>query len=142
MLRFGTPLLPFLLGLAWGGSPGPLPVYIEDSHAGTFYWIVQNLPLNREHQLALIDAHSDASEILHSDSIRQEVLRATTEGKMEELVAAWRAQGQIQCFNWIEPLIPNPISKVWWTPAETLTASEAALKRREVGREINAHEAA
>ena len=48
-----------------------LPVYIEDSHAGTFYWAIQNLALNRDVQLVLIDAHSDSSEVFDSDAVRQ-----------------------------------------------------------------------
>ena len=134
----------FLLtsGEARGGSPADLPVYLEDSHAGTFYWILQNLPLNREYGLVLIDAHSDASEILNSDSIRRQVLRAATDARLEQLVRAWRSRGTIQSFNWVEPLIPSPIAKVWGVPAEKLTANEIAGKRHDVEREINAHEPA
>ncbi len=142
MLRLAALLLPFVLGSACSGSPGALPVYIEDSHAGTFYWIVQNLPLDREYDLVLIDAHCDASEILDSDLVRDRVLRAAGEGGLEQLVGAWRAKGRIQSFDWIEPLIPDPIAKVWWVPAASLTSGQAAAKLREVRLRINAHESA
>jgi hypothetical protein len=142
LLRAGAAVFLLTSGMARGGSTADLPVYIEDSHAGTFYWILQNLPLNREHGLVLIDAHSDASEILNSDSIRRQVLRAATDGQLEQLVRAWRSRGAIQSFNWVEPLIPSPIAKVWWVPAEKLTVNEIVGKRHDVEREINAHEPA
>ena len=51
-----------------------LPIYIEDNHAGTFYWLAQNIDLDQSYTLVLFDAHSDASGIFDSDKIR-EVLR-------------------------------------------------------------------
>ncbi len=47
-----------------------LPVYIEDNHAGTFYWLAQNIDLDQSYTLILFDAHSDASGIFDSDKIR------------------------------------------------------------------------
>jgi len=127
---------------AFASTPVNLPVYIEDSHAGTFYWIIQNLPLDREVQLVLIDAHSDASEILNSDAIRQEVLRAATDNQLEALVRRWRSKGIIQCFNWIEPLVPHPVSKVWWIPADSMTTQQIVQAEREAVAQIDAHEEA
>src|SRR5260370_3829270 len=118
-----------------------LPVYIEDSHAGSFYWTIKTLSLTRDAQVVLIDAHSDSSEVFDSDAIRQKVLQAAGNGQLDDLAQRWRSKGVIQCFNWIEPLIPHPITKVWWVPAESLTALEIAQKRREVREQINAHEA-
>src|SRR4030095_2766847 len=40
-----------------------LPIYIEDNHAGTFYWLAQNIDLDQACTLILFDAHSDASGI-------------------------------------------------------------------------------
>ena len=112
-----------------------IPVYIEDSHAGSFYWVIQNLALNRDVQLVLIDAHTDSSEVFDSDAVRQKVLQAATSGQLDDLVRKWRSRGVIQCFDWIEPLIPHPITKVWWvTPAGRIQ------DRREVREQINAHE--
>lgn len=142
LLRAGAAVFLLTSGLALAGSPADLPVYIEDSHAGTFYWILQSLPLNRAYGLVLIDAHSDASEILNSDSIRSQVLRAATDGALEQLARAWRSRGAIQSFNWVEPLIPSPIARVWWVPAERLTANQIERKRHEAERQINAHESA
>jgi len=47
-----------------------LPIYIEDNHAGTFYWLAQNIDLDQSYTLILFDAHSDASGIFDSDKIR------------------------------------------------------------------------
>ncbi len=110
-----------------------LPVYIEDSHAGTFYWAIRNLPLNRDIQLVLIDAHSDASEVFNSDAIRQRVLQARSADDIDELTRKWRARGVIQSYNWIEPLVPHPVSKVWWVPGRPRTPREAI-------QQINAYE--
>jgi hypothetical protein len=132
----------FLTGGAFAAAPVNLPVYIEDSHAGTFYWIIQNLPLDHDYQLVLIDAHSDASEILHSDTIRADVLRAASDNQLDQLFHRWRSTGTIQCFNWIEPLIPQPISKVWWVPAKSMSSEQIAQKRGETVLQINAHEEA
>jgi hypothetical protein len=112
-----------------------LPVYIEDSHAGSFYWAIQNLDLNRDIQLVLIDAHSDSSEVFDSDAVRQKVLQAATSGDLDGLVRKWRSHGVIQCFDWVEPLIPHPFTKVWW-----VTPALRAQDRREVREQINAHE--
>jgi len=138
-------LVPVMLLLAAGtvfaAAPANLPVYIEDSHAGSFYWLIQNLPLQRDYELVLIDAHSDASEILNSDSIREKILKAAGNNQLGSLARRWRSAGAIQSFNWIEPLMPHPIAKVWWIPAESLPEAEIAQKRQEVQQEINAHEA-
>ena len=77
MTKRSTAVLWLLLagGAAFAGGPVNLPVYVEESHAGTFYWIIQNLPLNHHYQLVLIDAHSDASEVFNSDAIRAKVRR-------------------------------------------------------------------
>ena len=118
------------------------PVYFEDSHTGSFYWIIQNVPLDADYQMVLIDAHSDASEILGSDSIRDKVAEAAGQDDLGELVKRWRAAGAIQCFNWIEPLIPHPITKIWWVAGDHLTRGQIAAKQLEVTQEINAHEMA
>lgn len=127
---------------AFAHSPANLPVYFEDAHTGSFYWIIQNVPTDADYQLVLIDAHSDASEILGSDSIRHKVAQAAGDDSLDLLVRRWRAAGVIQCFNWIEPLIPHPITKVWWVAGDHLSDEQIAARRREVGQEIDAHEMA
>lgn len=139
-LRFSVCL--GLCATAFARSPASLPVYFEDAHTGSFYWIIQNVPLNRDYQLVLIDAHSDASEILDSDSIRHKVFEAAGGNTLDRLAQQWRANGTIQCYNWIEPLIPHPITKVLWVAGDVLTEGQTAQKRSEVQREINAHEMA
>jgi len=127
-------------GAAFARAPASLPVYVEDSHAGSFHWMIRNLPLGRDYQLVLIDAHSDASEILGSDSVRQRILEAAGANQLDSLIGQWRRDGAIQAFNWIEPLMPHPVSKVWWIPADSLPAGGIERRKREVCQEINAHE--
>ena len=92
-------------------SSARLPIYIEDSHAGTFYFLAKYLDLDRAHTLLLFDAHSDASPIFNSDSIRA-ALRSTIGAHAEDdLIRAWRESGKIQCYNWIEPLMPLPFER-------------------------------
>src|SRR5262245_54151172 len=101
-----------------------LPIYIEDNHAGTFYWLAQNIDLDQSYTLILFDAHSDASGIFDSDKIRYALRNVTSAQDRQTLLDRWRGNGAIQCFNWIEPLMPAPIRKVIWVPAEKLSASE------------------
>ena len=116
-----------------------MPVYIEDSHAGSYYWFVENLSLTRELQLVLVDAHSDADQVFDSDAIRREVLRGASDGRLGEVLRGWRSQGVIQCFDWIEPLLPRPISRVCWIAGESLSAEQLAFKRQAVAEHIDAH---
>lgn len=129
-------------GFAFARSRATLPVYIEDAHTGSYYWMIQNLSLQRDYQLVLIDAHSDASGILGSDTIRQRVMESAGSDRLKTLVREWRSKGTIQCYDWIEPLLPHPITKVWWIPAESLTATEIARRQQEVDAEIDAHQEA
>ncbi|HLJ50487.1 MAG TPA: hypothetical protein VKU01_30955 [Bryobacteraceae bacterium] len=69
-----------------------LPIYIEDSHGGTFYWAIRNLPLDADAQLVLIDAHSDASEVFNSDAVRQQVLHAASAGALDDVIQKWRSR--------------------------------------------------
>jgi len=129
-------------GFAFAGSPAILPVYIEDAHTGSYYWMIKNLSLQRDYQLVLVDAHSDASAILGSDTIRQRVMDSASNDQLVSLVRQWRSKGTIHCYDWIEPLMPHPITKVWWIPAESLTDAEIARKQQEVRAEIDAHQEA
>ncbi|MGO9437198.1 MAG: hypothetical protein ACLP00_23240 [Terracidiphilus sp.] len=104
--------------------------------------MIQNLRLQGDYQLVLIDAHSDASGILWSDTIRQKVMESAGSDQLEPLVRQWRSKGTIQCYNWIEPLLPRPISKVWWIPGESLSPAEIARKKQDVSDEIDANQEA
>src|SRR6266436_8863857 len=101
-----------------------LPIYIEDNHAGTFYWLAQNINLDEPCTLILFDAHSDASGIFDSDRIRGALRNVASVQERQTLLDRWRGKGAVQCFNWIEPLMPAPIEKVIWVPAEKLSASQ------------------
>jgi hypothetical protein len=107
-----------------------LPIYIEDNHAGTFYWLAQHIDLDQPHTLIHFDAHSDASGIFDSDKIRDGIRNVVSTRDREALLDRWRHAGGIQCFNWIEPLMPAPIAKVIWVPAEELSADEAGKRRQ------------
>ncbi len=101
-----------------------LPIYIEDNHAGTFYWLAQNLDLDQPSTLILFDAHSDASGIFDSDKIRDALRNVASLQGRQTLLDHWRSEGAVQCFNWIEPLMPAPIARVIWVPAGKLSTSE------------------
>src|SRR5205823_12806599 len=101
-----------------------LPIYIEDNHAGTFYWLAQNVDLDQPCTLILFDAHSDASGIFDSDKIREALRKVPSPQDRQVLLDRWRHAGGVQCFNWIEPLMPAPIARVIWVPAEKLSATE------------------
>jgi hypothetical protein len=104
-----------------------LPIYIEDNHAGTFYWLAQHVDLDQPCTLILFDAHSDASGIFDSDKIRAALRNVSSGQDRQTLLDRWRAKGAVQCFNWIEPLMPAPIAKVIWMPAEKLSSAEIGI---------------
>jgi Putative enzyme of poly-gamma-glutamate biosynthesis (capsule formation) len=116
-----------------------LPIYIEDNHAGTFYWLAQNIDLDQSHTLVLFDAHSDASGIFDSDKIREALRKVASVQNRQTLLDRWRSKGIVQCFNWIEPLMPAPIEKVIWVPAERLLPSQIREARQEATGFLDAH---
>ena len=101
-----------------------LPIYIEDNHAGTFYWLAQNIDLDQPHTLILFDAHSDASGIFDSDKTRDALRNVASTRDRQKLLDRWRGKCAVQCFNWIEPLMPAPIEKVIWIPADKLSEGQ------------------
>jgi len=116
-----------------------LPIYIEDNHAGTFYWLAQNIDLDQSYTLVLFDAHSDASGIFDSDKIRDALRDVASNEARQELLDRWRSKGTVQCFSWIEPLMPAPIEKVIWVPAEKLSASQIRERREEATAFLDGH---
>jgi len=116
-----------------------LPIYIEDNHAGTFYWLAQNIDLDQPYTLVLFDAHSDASGIFDSDRIRDALRNVASMQDRQILLDRWRSKGTVQCFNWIEPLMPAPIEKVIWVPAEKLSASQIRERREEATAFLDGH---
>jgi hypothetical protein len=119
-----------------------LPIHLEESHAGTFYQWVETLPFNEAHTLVLVDAHSDANGVANSDAIRSAIRQGPTLEKRAEMLKAWRRQGRIQCFNWLEPLMPAPLAKVIWIPAVHLEEKERAKLEAEAREYLDAHEEA
>ena len=117
---------------------GP-PIYIEDNHAGTFYWLAQKIDLDQSYTLVLFDAHSDASGIFDSDKIRNALRSVVSAQDRQTLLDRWRSKGSVQCFNWIEPLMPAPIEKVIWVPAENLSTSQISEYRQKATALLDGH---
>ncbi len=117
-----------------------LPVWIEESHAGSFYFFVETLRLSEPHTLVLFDAHSDANGIPKSDSIREAIRRGPTLEKRHEMLDEWRKQGRIQCFDWIEPLMPLPFAEVIWVAAEKLDEAERQRMEIDAREYLDGHE--
>jgi cell wall-associated NlpC family hydrolase len=116
-----------------------LPIYLEDNHAGTFYWLAQNVDLDQSYTLVLFDAHSDASGIFDSDKVRHALRNVTSAQDRQSLLDRWRSKGTVQCFNWIEPLMRAPIEKVIWVPAEKLSESQICEHRRKATPLLDGH---
>src|SRR5436190_8116803 len=116
-----------------------LPIYIEDNHAGTFYWLAQYADLDQPCTMILFDAHSDASGIFDSDKIRETLRNEASPHDRRALLDHWRRTGAIQCFNWIEPLMPAPIAKVIWVPAEKLSVAEIRKRTQEATALLDGH---
>ena len=119
-----------------------LPIHLEESHAGAFYHLVETLPLREAHTLVLIDAHCDANGMANSDEIRKAIRRGPTVKQRVEMLAEWRRTGKIQCYNWIEPLMPAPIAEVIWIPAARLTEAERVALETDAREYLDAHEEA
>lgn len=116
---------------AFCGATQVLPVYIEDNHAGSYYWLTENLDVNRKYTLINFDAHSDASAIFDSDVIRNALQAGASTKERALLIDQWRNNGTIQSFSWIEPLMPAPISKVIWVPGDKLAEVEKTKRENQ-----------
>lgn len=116
-LRLAVLLLLVAAGRWAAAAPITLPIYIEDNHAGSFYWLAEHLDLDEQYTLIHFDAHSDASAVFDSDKIRERLRRVGSLEERHELLERWRVVGVIQCFNWIEPLMPAPVERVIWVHA-------------------------
>jgi poly-gamma-glutamate capsule biosynthesis protein CapA/YwtB (metallophosphatase superfamily) len=128
--RQGIALLACTLVAGWAGAgPITVPIYIEDSHAGSFYWLAGELDLDQPHTLVHFDAHTDASAIFDSDKIRERLRGVGSLEERRELLGGWRASGVVQCYNWIEPLIPAPIASVIWVRDRNARHRSEALEQ-------------
>jgi Bacterial capsule synthesis protein PGA_cap len=103
-----------------GSGGARLPIYLEESHAGSFYFLASRLDLDRPYTLVLFDAHSDASPIFNSDAVRTALRTVNLPDAETDLFKTWRDSGKVQCYNWIEPLMPLPFARVIWVPPGNL----------------------
>jgi len=53
-------------------------------------------------------------------------------------VREWRQTGRIQAFNWIEPLMPAPVSRVLWVAGAELSAAAKNRLQAEAGEALDA----
>ncbi len=112
-----------------------LPIYFEDNHLGSFHFFATVLDLDEPHALILIDAHSDATMIDSSDDLRRSLRRVVSPKERENRIVAWRENGLLQAYNWIEPLMPSPLAQVLWIARPTLDDS----KKRQLIAEAHEH---
>ncbi len=117
-----------------------VPVYIQDYHTGSFYWLARHLDWYKEYRLILFDAHSDAFAVYHSQTLKQDLRHAVEQGRLNELLEALRSHNIIQCYNWLEPLLPRPINSVIWVPPTYVDAEAEKRFRAQVKRELCARD--
>ena len=130
----------FWLGAVPVTAAPTLPVYIEDCHAGSFYWLAQTLDLDQPYLLLHFDAHSDTNAIFGSDDVRDALRKVVNIDERTRRLESWRKLGTVQCFNWIEPLMPRPFERVVWVPAERLSSTERTVRQNEARAYLDAHE--
>lgn len=105
-----------------------LPIHIEDNHGGSFYFLAERLDPGEGCHLLLFDEHSDATAVPGSDHIHHMLLQCR-HGDRTPFFASLKKRGIIQCFNWIEPLMPSFIAKVTWIRPPDDVRSQKALKK-------------
>ena len=128
--------------MAMGGAQ-KLPIYIEESHAGSFYFLADRLAgAEKPHRLILFDAHSDASAIYGSDQIRAALAKCSSAEQRAEMFRKWRTRGIVQCFDWIEPLVPELVSDVVWIPQQKMTEADRLSRQTKARSQLDAHEEA
>ena len=112
---------------AWGQGPqAPLPIYLEDNHAGTFQFLATTLDLEQPHVLVLVDAHADSSLPQGLPALRTGLRRVGTPDERDRRIRSWRRSGSVQAFDWIAPLMPSPIARVVWVRPERTGGAPAA----------------
>lgn len=121
LVRFAVGLAIACAAFVQARDADRLHVFIADNHAETFAWISRQFDPSLPHQLVLVDAHSDANAAERSDEIREQLPRVPSLQARELLTRQWRDQGRIQAYNWIEPLMPQPIRQTCWLAGTSLT---------------------
>ncbi len=115
----------------WGVQAAVPVIYLEQSHAGSFTFFTQTTDRTRDYRLLLVDAHPDSNAAVNSDAIRNGVLEVASLREQAQRLDQWRANGRIQCYNWLEPLMPRPISTVYWMPARELLRQKSTKELTE-----------
>ncbi|MBK1791157.1 CapA family protein [Persicirhabdus sediminis] len=126
-----------LLALVVNALAAELPIYLSDSHAGSFAFFASELDFDEEYTLILIDAHSDASGVFASDRLRTGLRSVLSLRQRASRAREWVENGEIQPFSWIEPLMPEPIQRVIWVAGEDLSGDELATKQAELAKHLN-----
>ncbi len=138
--RVACLLIWLVLGVGRVAAAPILPVYLEDCHAGNFYWLAQTLDLDQPYLLLHFDAHSDANALFDSDTVRDALRKVVNVEERTHRLDSWRKLGTVQCFNWIEPLMPRPFERVVWVPAERLAPEDQAARQGEARAYLDNHE--
>lgn len=110
---------------------GTLPVVLADNHAETFGWIAGSFDLEEPVTLVLVDAHADATAAVRSDDLREQVRRVVSVDERSRRIEGWRAEGRVQAFNWIEPLMPRPVDRVIWVKQAVMTEDARDFQQRD-----------
>ncbi len=120
-----------LLVSGFASAREKLPVFLADNHAETFSWIARTLDPDDTFTLVLIDAHSDASAAERSEEIREQIRRVPNLEERRKRTTTWRKSGRVQAYNWIEPLMPRPLERVFWLAAPELALPSSQAKTEE-----------
>ena len=123
--------------MAAATGAAPIPIFFADNHAESFGWIARTFALDTPHWLILVDAHSDASAVNHSDAMREGLRRVRDREERTNRIAAWLGSGRIQAFNWIEPLMPQPVERVLWLAAPHLEPAATEALRVEATEQVD-----
>src|SRR5262249_54867124 len=83
--------------------------------------------------------HSDASGIFDSDKLRAALRNVPSPESRRTLLDRWRNEGAVQCFNWIEPLMPAPVARVIWVSAKKLSPPEISKHAHQATALLDGH---
>ncbi|XHR27972.1 MAG: CapA family protein [Chthoniobacteraceae bacterium] len=71
--------------------------------------------------------------------MRTQMRRVYSKADREQRLEEWRRAGVVQCFGWIEPLMPTPFSKVIWVPREKVAPAEASRLQSDAVEYLDGH---
>lgn len=107
-----------------------LSIYLADNHATSFGWFARHVPLETPHVLLLVDDHNDAGRAGDSDALREGLRRVVSAEERERRMNDWLRGGDVQAFNWIEPLMPAPVAEVRWLQPSGVKPSARRAKEK------------